>query len=126
MYVGTNSKGVSKHYVSILHLTQVSPSYLVLLETAGDGRHADQRVRGDDRDVLVKSHHQGLQLFRHLPRAPERKKGENTRETAVAEPLWWGLSSVSVHHVRMYVEGTKLRSGKDSSAWHCSEIHTRP
>lgn len=41
------------------------------LEAAGHGSHADQRVRGDDRDVLVETHHQRLQLFRHLPRIPD-------------------------------------------------------
>lgn len=42
------------------------------LESAGHGRHADERVRGNNRDVLVQAHHQGLQLFRHLPRVPAR------------------------------------------------------
>lgn len=37
------------------------------LKPAGHSRHADERVRRDHRDILVKLHHQGLEFFRHLP-----------------------------------------------------------
>lgn len=40
------------------------------LKPAGNGRHAHEGVRGDDRDVLVQPHHERLQLLRHLPRVP--------------------------------------------------------
>ena len=51
--------------------SKTTPFYiLLLLKAAGHGRHADERVRRDDGDVLVKLHHKRLELFRHLPRVP--------------------------------------------------------